>query len=228
MNSISKFITWLSYHPSASDIARALVTEYLVISGPSGAKFVRLNPDDSLTFIGEYGYAQSLEGQSFPGNQWRKWRRGQPGVGFELTTDNWNEDDTACLIPLRDRGVVHGYAMVEFTGPVSDREGVFETLADLCVPISIYFTGEKLINNHGPSQRAVPIRENLSENSGQLTSRQILILRGMVEGKTNHELASDLGFSVSTIRHETMRIYEVLSVSDRKEAAKKAMALSIF
>ena len=49
----------------------------------------------------------------------------------------------------------------------------------------------------------------------------------MVEGKTNHELANELGFSVSTIRHETMRIYQALSVSDRKEAAKKALSLSL-
>jgi DNA-binding NarL/FixJ family response regulator len=49
----------------------------------------------------------------------------------------------------------------------------------------------------------------------------------MVEGKTNHELATELGFSVSTVRHETMRIYQALSVSDRKEAAKKAMNLSL-
>jgi len=46
-------------------------------------------------------------------------------------------------------------------------------------------------------------------------------------GKTNHELATELGFSVSTIRHETMRIYQALSVSDRKEAAKKALMLSL-
>ena len=63
--------------------------------------------------------------------------------------------------------------------------------------------------------------------AGQLTQRQILILRGMVEGKTNHELATEMGFSVSTIRHETMRIYQALSVSDRKEAAKKAIMLSL-
>ncbi len=44
------------------------------------------------------------------------------------------------------------------------------------------------------------------------------------ESKTNHELATEMGFSVSTIRHETMRIYQALAVSDRKEAAKKAFA----
>lgn len=66
-----------------------------------------------------------------------------------------------------------------------------------------------------------------SELRGNLTQRQLSILRGMVEGKTNHELANELGFSVSTIRHETMRIYEILAVSDRKEAAKKALALAL-
>jgi DNA-binding CsgD family transcriptional regulator len=55
-----------------------------------------------------------------------------------------------------------------------------------------------------------------------LSPRQLLILAGMVEGKTNHELALELGFSVSTIRHETMAIYRSLGVSDRKEAAKVA------
>ena len=63
--------------------------------------------------------------------------------------------------------------------------------------------------------------------AAQLTKRQILILRGMVEGKTNHELATELGFSVSTVRHETMRIYQALGVGDRKEAAKKALMLSL-
>ena len=70
-------------------------------------------------------------------------------------------------------------------------------------------------------------RENRMHMKHLYLSHQHLILRGMVEGKTNHELATELGFSVSTIRHETMRIYQALSVSDRKEAAKKALMLSL-
>ena len=56
-----------------------------------------------------------------------------------------------------------------------------------------------------------------------LTKRQLNILRGMVDGKTNHDLATQLGYSVSTIRHETMRIYQALAVSDRREAAQRAL-----
>ena len=56
----------------------------------------------------------------------------------------------------------------------------------------------------------------------QFSARQIQIINGFVEGKTNHELAEDLGFSVSTVRHETMDIFRLLGASDRKEAAKIA------
>jgi DNA-binding NarL/FixJ family response regulator len=66
-----------------------------------------------------------------------------------------------------------------------------------------------------------------AEQVSKLTVRQLLILTGMVEGKTNHELSIDLGFSVSTIRHETMAIYKELGVSDRKEAARVGQAESL-
>ena len=60
-----------------------------------------------------------------------------------------------------------------------------------------------------------------------LTERQKKILAGMIEAKTNHQLAQELGFSVSTIRHETMEIYQLLHASDRKEAAEIAIKLNL-
>ena len=60
-----------------------------------------------------------------------------------------------------------------------------------------------------------------------LTERQKKILAGMVDAKTNHQLAQGLGFSVSTIRHETMEIYQLLHASDRKEAAEIALKLNL-
>jgi DNA-binding CsgD family transcriptional regulator len=68
-----------------------------------------------------------------------------------------------------------------------------------------------------------------SMDSGRviLTERQKKILAGMIEAKTNHQLAQELGFSVSTIRHETMEIYQLLNASDRKEAAEIALKLNL-
>jgi DNA-binding CsgD family transcriptional regulator len=72
--------------------------------------------------------------------------------------------------------------------------------------------------------------EHHTSSSGSeiiLTERQRKILAGMVDAKTNHQLAQDLGFSVSTIRHETIAIYALLDVVDRKEAAKAAIKLNL-
>jgi DNA-binding NarL/FixJ family response regulator len=125
------------------------------------------------------------------------------------------------MIQLRERGAVHGYLVLRFSKPVEDTEAVEEVARNYAVALGLYLS---LAHERG-SSGSHNITERIETGSDQLTPRQLSILRGMVEGKTNHELANELGFSVSTIRHETMRIYQALSVSDRKEAAKKALAL---
>jgi DNA-binding CsgD family transcriptional regulator len=52
-----------------------------------------------------------------------------------------------------------------------------------------------------------------------LSRRQNNILNLMREKLTNREIGDELGYSESTIRQETMRIYEILSVDNRREAA---------
>ena len=123
---------------------------------------------------------------------------------------------------------MQGNNVVEFAHPVSDsdKERVLDRVEDFCIPISLYLS----FQNHVPksfNQSKVSFNESQDAGTDQLSARQVSILRGMVEGKTNHELATELGFSVSTVRYETMRIYQALGVSDRKEAAKKALAMSI-
>lgn len=66
----------------------------------------------------------------------------------------------------------------------------------------------------------------------KLTERQSQILQLMSEGKTNLAISQILGFSESTIRQESIRIYEKLRCDGRKEAAeiynelKKEIAIS--
>jgi len=129
---------------------------------------------------------------------------------------------------LRDRGVLQGYLTVQFRTaiPESQKHHTSEAIEDLCVPLSLYLYF--VANPYGNLGGVTPLSaDDRDAGAAQLTKRQILILRGLVEGKTNHELATEMGFSVSTIRHETMRIFQALSVSDRKEAAKKALTLSL-
>ena len=53
------------------------------------------------------------------------------------------------------------------------------------------------------------------------------ILDLMAQSLTNPQIAKELGFSESTVRQETMRIYQILQVSGRKEAIKEAQRRNI-
>lgn len=223
MNDIRTFIDWLSYHPTCDEISRALVMEYMAPLGACCARVGRLHPDDSLEFLGEYGFDAGKAKQTFPSEVWRSWDHDEALIALGKNSEPWNPLRNLLMIQLRERGAVHGYLVLRFNSPIDDTEKVEEIARNYAVALGLYLS---LAHESGAtSTRTVVDRGDTG--SDQLTPRQISILRGMVEGKTNHELANELGFSVSTIRHETMRIYQALSVSDRKEAAKKALSLAL-
>lgn len=230
VNDIRRFIEWLSFHPTPDEIARALVTDYLVDISVSSMRFGRINSDDSAIVLGQYGYADAEQWRNLivPGPEWRAWDLPAIHIMTGKNKSRWAPDSKLCVVILRDRGVIQGNAVFEFSREILDqqKESVIEVIRDFCVPIALYlsFLNRGLL---GSQVLSGTFSETSDARTTQLTMRQVLILRGMVEGKTNHELALELGFSVSTIRHETMRIYQALSVSDRKEAAKKAVMLSI-
>ena len=230
MNKIRGFIEWLSFHPTPDEIARALATDYLADHKVCCIRFGRTNSDDSAQVLGQYGYSDADEWRNkvIPGSQWRSFDMPEIDIITGKNKDKWAPSSKLCVVTLRDRGVMQGHIVVEFLHPVSehDKPVVLEAIEDFCVPIALYLS---FTNKSISTQVAAAMSINDSRDNGadQLTQRQILILRGMVEGKTNHELATEMGFSVSTIRHETMRIYQALAVSDRKEAAKKALMLSL-
>ena len=230
MSQIRKFIEWMSFHPSTEEIARALATDYLSDYSIQGIRFGRINSDDSIVVLGQYGYpdADAWRGRAIPSAEWRSVDSPDVKLIASASKEKWTPNSLMHVNSLRDHGVIQGYLIVEFANPVSDsdKQKVAEAIDDLCVPIALYLSFQSrgaTTNTPGISA----INDSRDAGAGQLSARQLSILRGMVEGKTNHELATEMGFSVSTIRHETMRIYQALAVSDRKEAAKKALMLSL-
>jgi len=230
MTPIRKFIEWLSYHPTTEEIARALATEYLAEFSVLGVRFGRINNDDSITVLGQYGYpdADKYRERNIPSEEWRAIDADDVRIIKGESKLQWTPDSTMHVNSLRDRGVIQGYLIVQFHNSVSevDKHRTAEAIDDLSVPLALYLSFLSRPIGSGMGGIILPI-DSRDAGNAKLSQRQILILRGMVEGKTNHELATELGFSVSTIRHETMRIYQALAVSDRKEAAKKALMLSL-
>ena len=227
---IRRFIEWLSYHPTTEEIARALASEYLAEFSVLGVRFGRINNDDSVTVLGQYGYpdADKWRERNVPSAEWRAVDSDHVRIIVGILKTKWATDSTMYVIELRDRGVTQGHLIIEFHNPVSDadKHRTAEAIEDLSVPLALYLSFLSRPVGHGMGLITLPT-DSRDAGNGQLSQRQVLILRGMVEGKTNHDLATELGFSVSTIRHETMRIYQALAVSDRKEAAKKALMLSL-
>lgn len=222
MKEIRSFIEWLSYHPSADEITRSLVLDHLSSLGACCARIGLLNSDDSLTFIGEYGFEDGRKGKTFSGSEWRTWDHDAADIALGRNPNHWSNDGKLLMFSLRHHGAIQGHLVVRFSESVREPEKVEEIVLDFAIPLSLYLS----LSN---ASQKIAGATSTGEDTGadQLTPRQLSILGGMVEGKTNHELATELGFSVSTIRHETMRIYQALSVSDRKEAARKALSLSL-
>ena len=226
---VRKMISWLTNHPTTEEIARALATDYLAEFSAKGVRFSRLQNDDSIIILGEYGFEDSnlWTNRVIPSTEWRA-RDTEPARILKGESQaKWCNDSTVYVETLRDRGVTQGHLMVTFHKALSeaDKNQAAERIRDLCIPLALYLS---FLHQTGSGAGGSTFPTDSRDSAvGQLTQRQILILRGMVEDKTNHELATELGFSVSTIRHETMRIYQALAVSDRKEAAKKALTLSL-
>ena len=227
---IRKFVEWLSYHPTTEEISRALATDYLAEFAVRSLRFGRLNSDDSITNLGQFGFpdADDYRNRNIPSDEWRGYKSPEMAIISGASKEKWTPDSTTYVNTLRDRGVLQGHLIVNFHKPISeaDKHRTAAAIDDLCIPLALYLSFMSRPVGVGLGGVTLPIDGRDSANT-QLSQRQILILRGMVEGKTNHELATELGFSVSTVRHETMRIYQALGVSDRKEAAKKALMLSL-
>ena len=71
------------------------------------------------------------------------------------------------------------------------------------------------------------VRGPINMNQNFLSPRQMRILELMAQDYTNPQIGKELGFSESTVRQESMRIYQILQVSGRKEAINEARRRNI-
>ncbi len=65
------------------------------------------------------------------------------------------------------------------------------------------------------------IRSAFNPDTSSLTNREQVILGLIITGATNTEIAGEIGFSESLVRHETIAIYNLLGVSGRKEILER-------
>jgi two-component system, NarL family, response regulator LiaR len=86
----------------------------------------------------------------------------------------------------------------------------------------------RLVDEDGP--RATPPSSSIHKGPQgapdlSLTLRELEVLRLLAEGKTNRQISEDLYLSLSTVKRHLERIISKLEVSDRTQAAVRALEL---
>ncbi len=226
-----RFIAWLTFHPSLEKIARALVLDYLSRFNPIQAMIYSLEKDDSVVCKASYGNANVTTGASTPSLSWRGWLkvsapelRTSPNKALYISSDGMH-----VVINLCAQGMLIGFLQLRFADPIHMVEDFTLEALNLTNSLSLYISIQFLgkIEEVDLSLDIARANGKIQVQEARFTDRQQLILAGIINKHTNNEIARAMGYSVSTIRHEIMRIFEALGVSDRGEAAQKAVALGL-
>jgi DNA-binding CsgD family transcriptional regulator len=125
---------------------------------------------------------------------------------YEGVPEKW---ETYLVTPVIPHGV---FALTLHSSPEVDQE--FETFLRTIGTLIMLHHLRQQVRVHSFELKSKQKRES---KHGALTTRQLLIRRLIEKGHTNAEIAEQIGYSESLVRHETMEIYAVLNVSGRKE-----------
>ena len=218
-STLNSLLNLLILRPTASELLKNLETNLLSKFKISNAIIFKLDPHNVATELySNNPFPEAAEYADFESV-------------LNLISQNWNistltasaiaksSNNDFIVIPISNGKILKGYILLKMDAKaLSDQDlHLIEIIGKVC---AVYLKVEL------PELKHSELTKELSSKVS-FSARQLQILQGFVEGKTNHELAEDLGFSVSTIRHETMEIYRTLGASDRKEAAKIAQEKAI-
>ena len=225
LSDVVRFTSFLTLHPKPIDVLAALGRDYLHGYGVTSVQLFSLLNNNLLELHAEIGTPNKFTAAQL---SQRKLEELESLIATEnicrdiaLTGCICDPKSTLTVTPFSTGTSLSGFFLVEWPENKQISKEAKEAVTLYSALSSLYFAHSKFFAFD---------RENVDQGSGQvqkMSDRQIQILQGMVEGKTNHELATDLGYSVSTIRHETMAIFRALGVSDRKEAAKAAQQMEL-
>jgi two-component system, NarL family, response regulator LiaR len=121
-----------------------------------------------------------------------------------------------------------GYVIKDAVGPIELLDAVRGTLSGESPVDQNLVMGlvRRLAAEAGP--RTEPAAGPPKElPAGALTEREVEVLRLLPHGKTNREIAAELHLSLSTVKKRLERIISKLGVSDRTQAAVKAIELGL-
>ena len=153
-------------------------------------------------------------------NRQTVWITTLPDWGDEyphLTEIGYNYDSKTMIVwPIEQSGVPCAGIGVFCDADLSPDAELDSFLKGTGNLLALYLFNPKLKLGRTSPRLAVDLESACKE----LSERQLLILKLMSEGKTNNSISEMLGYSESTIRQETIKIYSKLGCEGRQEASR--------
>lgn len=239
MNSISE----LSMYLARPEVTPALLSQYLVLKTltPIGANQIfisQLHPDGMVRPVDAFGYSEE---------QMQGWNEFPLSEKLPVTDairndqlvwladhDDWENDypnllnypgdlksQTFIAISIDIQGAPAGALGIMSRTQVHPTPELISFVSAIGGMVGLY------LSRISQGRFANIVRGNEGANGEFLSPRQMRILDLMAQSYTNPQIAKELGFSESTVRQETMRIYQILQVSGRKEAINEAQRRNI-
>jgi len=239
ITSVSEFASFLcDGEHSLEDVLAHVVTKTCLPIHATSAFISELESDGTVTYIGQFGVPVATV-QTYPLSFSVKDKypitdaiNGRSTVWIN-TLPTWpseyellknlpyahGEKSFICF-PIEKRGTpvsVFGIFCKPVIHPDAEIDAFLKSIGNL---LSLYMYRYLDLE---PSKRKNSFKHTIESNETShenLTERQRIILRMMSEGQTNTGIGESLGYSESTIRQETIKIFAILKCNGRREASQ--------
>jgi DNA-binding CsgD family transcriptional regulator len=232
---VARLSRTLSTTPNDETLLQAVVLDFPARFGVASAMLCRTRNDGSLAATAWYGFPE-LAGVVEPFDPTTA-----PGVGHVLRTREphvWPTVDSLLatfpeLADGRMRPRAGACIRLEHHGvPIGTLGlGVADDVQDIAQMRRLMTVTAAVVGAHlALAARAIPRQDRERPSTAddvRLTTRQLAVLGLMAEGMSNRQISLRVGYSESTVRHETMAIYRALGVGDRRTAALLALELGL-
>ena len=224
LDEVTRFATLLTRSPSVDDLLATLLRDFLSQEDVSAIEIQVIGPSENL--ILRYFIGEPIDGSENKSTISLTSLLEHKNIHTDLEKDGsiHNSHNHITLTAIALDSTIKGFYLFQHGKRYEASPNSAHYMQALSSLLTIY-----LVSIFPRGIRASLLGSEVkTESVSELSARQLMILAGMVDGKTNPELSTALGYSVSTIRHETMDIFKILGVADRKEAAKSAIAKGLF
>jgi DNA-binding CsgD family transcriptional regulator len=224
LDEVTRFATLLTRSPSVDDLLATLLRDFLSQEDVTAIEIQVIGPAENL--ILRYFIGEPIDGSEDKSTTSLTSLLEHKNIHTDLEKDGsiHNSHNHITLTAIALDSTIKGFYLFQHGKRYEASPNSAHYMQALSSLLTIY-----LVSIFPRGIRASLLGSEVkTESVSELSARQLMILAGMVDGKTNPELSTALGYSVSTIRHETMDIFKILGVADRKEAAKSAIAKGLF